>query len=132
MHTGKWHKHYWLLALYALTIGTAVCLVCFYEQLPLILCPFRLLTGIPCPGCGGIRAANALLHGEILKALYINPLSCLLILFCALLPFLYWYDIAKGTTYINRIFFHPWNKKATAIAFTTILLNWIWNLYKYL
>ncbi len=38
-------------------------------------CPFRALTGIPCLSCGTTRAAEALLHGDVLRALAINPLA---------------------------------------------------------
>jgi Protein of unknown function (DUF2752) len=31
-------------------------------------CPFLLLTGLPCPGCGGLRATNDLLHGRLADA----------------------------------------------------------------
>lgn len=31
-------------------------------------CPFLLLTGVPCPACGGMRAANDLLHGRFAEA----------------------------------------------------------------
>lgn len=35
-------------------------------------CPFKLLTGLSCPGCGGQRAAHALLHGDVVGALRYN------------------------------------------------------------
>jgi hypothetical protein len=35
-------------------------------------CPFRLLTGLQCPGCGVQRAAYALLHGHLTEALRYN------------------------------------------------------------
>ena len=37
-------------------------------------CPFHLLTGLECPGCGSQRAIHALLHGDIIKAWDYNPL----------------------------------------------------------
>ncbi len=40
-----------------------------------ILCPFRRLTGWPCPGCGMTRALNALAHGQWEAALSLHPLS---------------------------------------------------------
>ena len=30
-----------------------------------LLCPFKTVTGYPCPGCGGLRAINLLSNGEI-------------------------------------------------------------------
>lgn len=35
-------------------------------------CPFKLITGLNCPGCGIQRAIHALLHGEIKEALHYN------------------------------------------------------------
>ena len=35
-------------------------------------CPVKLLTGLNCPGCGGQRAAHALLQGNIAGALHYN------------------------------------------------------------
>ncbi len=40
-------------------------------------CPFRTITGIPCPTCGTTRAAVALLDGQLAQALALNPLSTL-------------------------------------------------------
>lgn len=36
--------------------------------------PFRLLTGLFCPGCGTLRGLHALLHGDIKTAFDFNPL----------------------------------------------------------
>jgi hypothetical protein len=38
-------------------------------------CPFLLLTGRPCPGCGGLRAGNDLAHGDIVAAVSSNLLA---------------------------------------------------------
>jgi hypothetical protein len=32
------------------------------------LCPFKALTGLDCPGCGGLRAVNDLTHGDLSAA----------------------------------------------------------------
>lgn len=37
------------------------------------LCPFRLLTGLPCPLCGLTRSWVATMHGDLLTALQLNP-----------------------------------------------------------
>ena len=38
-----------------------------------ILCPFRLITGHPCPLCGSTRAVGALCAGDIRAAWDLNP-----------------------------------------------------------
>ena len=35
-------------------------------------CPFKLITGLNCPGCGIQRAIYALMHGEIKEAIHYN------------------------------------------------------------
>ena len=38
-------------------------------------CPFLLLTGLECAGCGSARALHALLHGDVVAAFRFNPLA---------------------------------------------------------
>lgn len=42
-------------------------------------CPFRLLTGLYCPGCGSLRAIHLFLHGHLLAAFRMNPILVLAI-----------------------------------------------------
>ena len=44
-------------------------------------CPFRLLTGFTCPGCGTTRALHQILHGDFYTAFTLNPLLLLAIPF---------------------------------------------------
>ena len=44
-------------------------------------CPFRAITGIPCPTCGTTHVAVALMHGHLGAALAANPLVALAGLF---------------------------------------------------
>ncbi|MBH1958618.1 MAG: DUF2752 domain-containing protein [Flavobacteriia bacterium] len=37
-------------------------------------CPFKLVTGLSCPGCGSQRAVHALLHLNFKEAFHFNPL----------------------------------------------------------
>ena len=38
-------------------------------------CPFRWLTGIPCPTCGTIRAILSLLRGDLRTYLQLQPMA---------------------------------------------------------
>jgi len=38
------------------------------------LCPFALVTGLPCPGCGMTRATRALLRGNLAESVGWHPL----------------------------------------------------------
>ena len=50
-------------------------------------CPLHACTGLLCPGCGATRALAALVHGNLVQALVLNPLVILLLpivlLYCA-------------------------------------------------
>ena len=51
-----------------------------------IICPIRLLTGVPCPGCGGIRSLGAISVGNFDSAWSMNPLiflACLAVIIWA-------------------------------------------------
>ncbi|WP_078973098.1 DUF2752 domain-containing protein [Streptomyces sp. MMG1533] len=39
------------------------------------VCPLLRLTGIYCPGCGGLRSAHAFIHGDFVTALGDNALA---------------------------------------------------------
>lgn len=44
------------------------------------LCPLRAITGIPCPLCGMTRGVTAAVHGNLGRALELNPASVALVL----------------------------------------------------
>lgn len=71
------HTHLWRAA--ALCAGAAAALTVVFLFDPASAgfyprCPFRLLTGLLCPGCGATRALHQLLHGRVGAALALNPL----------------------------------------------------------
>lgn len=47
-------------------------------------CPFLAATGLPCAGCGGLRATHDLLHGDVGAALAQNALAVGLVLVAAI------------------------------------------------
>jgi hypothetical protein len=47
-------------------------------------CGLRTLTGIPCPFCGGTRAAVLASHGAVLEAVGMNASAAVLVMACPL------------------------------------------------
>lgn len=46
-------------------------------------CMFHTVTGLQCPGCGGLRATHQLLHGNIRAAFALNPFLVVALPFAA-------------------------------------------------
>lgn len=99
--------------------------------IPLPKCPTYTLTGIPCPGCGSTRATLALLHGDILQALWYNPLAILVDVFLAV--YLVWYtvDIIRGKDTVNLLLKREWRKELWIPVIILIGINWLFNIYKF-
>ena len=75
-------------------------------------CFFKLFTGLDCPGCGGLRAAHQLLHGNIAAAFALNPL-----LIC-LLPLAGWFVLCAGAKkFCGRRLPQPFKQA-----------HWVWTL----
>jgi len=66
---------YWSLAACG-AIGAALVLYFFAPEQHGFYprCLFHAVTGLQCPGCGGLRAAHRLLHGDVAGAWRFNPL----------------------------------------------------------
>ncbi|MGC7322706.1 DUF2752 domain-containing protein, partial [Mycobacteroides abscessus subsp. massiliense] len=47
------------------------------------VCPLKALTGLDCPGCGGLRMAYSLMHGDVLGALRYNAVGLVAVGFLA-------------------------------------------------
>ena len=58
----------------------AAAILFFYDPSELALypkCPFYVVTGYKCPGCGTLRGLHALLHGHLIQAMQFNLLMVL-------------------------------------------------------
>lgn len=85
------------------------------------ICPFKLATGLDCPGCGGTRALHKLLTGHLVAALDFNVLAVLAF------PFILWGLFA----WFTRAFGGPsWrgfslSNRWTAVAVVVLLAFWV-------
>jgi hypothetical protein len=93
------------------------------------LCPFRLLTGVPCPACGISRSVGALSAGDFSTSTSMHPLGILVALSISLVLIRPDWVIKLSEKF--NLFFNQLNiiKKATLISVTLITL-WLWNLLR--
>jgi hypothetical protein len=97
------------------------------DRLPLTLCVFRALTGLPCPTCGATRAAGRLAELDVAGAVALNPLATALALSIAawavidllLLP------ARRAVTVEVEPALAPWLRGAAVAA---VLGNWLYLL----
>lgn len=54
------------------------------------LCPTKALTGLDCPGCGGLRATHALVTGDLVGALDHNAFVVLVVIPLAVVAWVAW------------------------------------------
>ena len=81
-------------------------------------CPFLLLTGLRCPGCGSQRAVHCLLHGDVAGAaaqnlLLVVSIPLLLLLFAA-------EAVRRKCPRFYRAIYHP------RLAWTFLALTLLW------
>lgn len=50
---------------------------------PLPVCPTKYFFGIDCPGCGGMRMAYSVMHGDLAGALHYNAVSLVFLVLLA-------------------------------------------------
>jgi hypothetical protein len=99
-------------------------------------CLMRSITGVPCPSCGTTRSVTALAQGQLAEALWWNPLG--LIMFISMITFPVWivYDIIRRKDTFYKFFLNVENffrnRPVAIVAITLVLINWIWNIFKFL
>ncbi|TDD99577.1 DUF2752 domain-containing protein [Flavobacterium cellulosilyticum] len=71
-------------------------------------CPFKMLTGLPCPGCGITKSMVYFYEGDILKSVYYHILGPLVIAFCIVTIVVLSTELITKKEYFNKWLF---NKK---------------------
>lgn len=69
------------------------------------LCPFKMLTGFPCPGCGITKSIVYFYEGDIYKSLLHHLFGPIFILFCVLVLFKLIAEIIYQKPFFDRIFY---------------------------
>ena len=88
-------------------------------------CPFKSMTGIPCPTCGTTRLLMHLTQGDVALAFFLNPVVALFII-GALVLFLY--DVIASFSGSRAAFSlshreSQWIRSGTVLA---LLVNWFY------
>lgn len=85
------------------------------------VCPLYRLTGLYCPGCGGLRGAHALVHGDLAAALRDNALGVAACLGFAVLWTVWVVCAARGRPLrIDPGPAAPWVLGAVLVVFTVV------------
>lgn len=105
--------------------------VLLHPLLPVHLpCIFKLLTGIPCPGCGTVRSLQLLVHGDVVGSVLTNPLGLLLSLLAVAALVLVIRDAIRNDDLLYRLMHHRWPVWAlVAVVLLTVANEW-WNIAK--
>ena len=83
-------------------------------------CPFLMLTGYKCPGCGSQRAVHALLHGDFRSALGLNALLLFSLPYLVAGLWLEWFGGKDRYPSVAWRFFGP----AAARVWLIVVLGW--------
>jgi hypothetical protein len=96
-------------------------------------CPLHRLTGLSCPGCGGLRALHQLSHGNFATAFQLNPLLV------ALLPVLGWFGLREvvrqttGKKLLSLFARAPWGWVLLGITIVfTVVRNLPWPVFAWM
>ncbi|MDQ0602560.1 hypothetical protein QF037_006905 [Streptomyces canus] len=85
------------------------------------VCPLLRLTGLYCPGCGGLRSAHAFVHGDFLTALQANAPAVLGYLGFAVLWTVWVVRAARGRPLrLDLRPVHLWVVGASLLVFTVV------------
>jgi len=79
------------------------------------LCPFKMLTGFPCPGCGITKSLVYFYEGNILKSISYHVLGPFVIVFCIITIAVLITELKTGREYFNSVLYNK--KMAYGLAF---------------
>ena len=80
-------------------------------------CPFQSLTGLPCPGCGGLRAINDLTRGDVVAAIRSYALAVVVVVAGIVLWCVWTVRRASGDTTARMVSLSTTSGLAVLLAF---------------
>lgn len=104
-------------------------LFCFFH-VNILLCPTKMVFGIPCPGCGTTRAMGLLLNGNIKEAFFMNPNIIITLIMMIIVPPLLVMQFTTNKNYIDLINRKLNNPFFIVPFFLFEIIIWIYNLQR--
>jgi len=83
------------------------------------LCPFKMLTGFPCPGCGITKSLIFLYEGNFSKSIYYHLFGPFTFLFCVIAIFVLKIELITKRDYFQKFLY---SKKLAYFLGTTLAI----------
>lgn len=94
------------------------------------VCPIKLLSGLPCPGCGTTRAIEMVLDGNLTRGIMMNPNIILVAAIAIGAPFILAANLLYGKDYMS-IADHWLNRRPVIIIFVLFEMTiWMYNIVR--
>lgn len=118
------------IVLGVLALGSATSAAWLRLDLPIPSCTFREWTGLPCATCGTTRLVRALVTGEIVCALALNPL-----IFCGIVLTAAWGAFSTARSVFDlpapRLGLGQKDRaRLVLVAAAAVIANWIYLLLR--
>ena len=81
------------------------------------ICPFKMITGFPCPGCGITKSLVFLYEGDFIKSIYYHLFGPLTFFVCIAAILILSLELATKKEYFQNILF---NKKLAYVLGSTL------------
>jgi hypothetical protein len=98
------------------------------------VCFSKQIYGISCPACGTTRSVLYILKGELLNAIYMNPLGFIALAFIVIVPMFILVDVLTKRNNLQKLYLFLESKLKEPKYFILVLIlivgNWIWNFIK--
>jgi len=112
----------------ALVLGALAAARLFpFDRVPVWVCWFHRLSGLPCPGCGSTRAFVDLAHGRWTAGFALNPLAgALFLMSLCYVPYAAWVVIAHKPR-LRATPMSPRERRTLFLALIAIVFaNWVY------
>ena len=91
------------------------------------LCPLKMLSGFPCPGCGITKSLVYFYEGDLQKSLYYHILGPFVVAFCIVTIGVLTTELITQKEYFNRLLFNK--KLGYGLAIFLVIYHFIRIIY---